>query len=113
MILDIGGNRRLSDLRRALTPHGRLVIVGGETDGRWLGGSDRQIRAIMLSPLVSHKMGTFVSSENSEDLMVLRDLIEAGKVTPAIDRTYPLGDVPAAIRYVIDGHARGKVVVTV
>ncbi len=113
VILDIGGNRRLSDLRRALTPHGRLVIVGGETDGRWLGGSDRQIRAILLSPMVSQKMGTFVSSENSEDLVVLRDLIEAGKVTPAVDRTYPLGDVPAAIRYVIDGHARGKVVVTV
>ena len=112
-ILDIGGNRRLSHLRRALTAKGRLVIVGGETDGRLLGGSDRQLRAIALSPLVSQKLGTFISSENADDLVVLRDLIDSGKVVPAIDRTYPLGDVPAAIRRVIDGHARGKVVITV
>jgi NADPH:quinone reductase-like Zn-dependent oxidoreductase len=69
-ILDIGGNNRLSHLRRALTPAGRLVIVGGETDGRWLGGTDRQLRASLLSPLVSQKLGTFVASENSKDLMV-------------------------------------------
>jgi NADPH:quinone reductase-like Zn-dependent oxidoreductase len=112
-ILDIGGNASLSRLRRALTAHGRLVIVGGETDGSWLGGFDRQLRAQLLSPLVSQKLGTFVASENAEDLMALRDLIEAGKVAPAIDRTYPLGDVGAAIRYVIEGHARGKVVITV
>ncbi len=112
-ILDIGGNRRLSHLRRALTAKGRLVIVGGETDGRLLGGSDRQLRAMALSPLVSQKLGTFISSENADDLVVLRDLIDSGKVVPAIDRTYPLGDVPAAIRRVIDGHARGKVVITV
>jgi NADPH:quinone reductase-like Zn-dependent oxidoreductase len=113
VILDIGGNRRLSDLRRALTPRGRLIIVGGETDGRWLGGSDRQLRALLLSPLVSQKLGTFVSSENAEDLMVLRELIEAGKLTPAIDRTYPLSEVPAAIRYMQEGRARGKVVISV
>ncbi|MEA2704747.1 MAG: hypothetical protein QOD63_2692, partial [Actinomycetota bacterium] len=96
-----------------LTKTGRLVIVGGETDGRLLGGSDRQIRAILLSPMVSQKLGTFVSSENSEDLLALQELIEAGKVAPAIDRTYPLSDVPAAIRHVIDGHARGKVVIAI
>ena len=112
-ILDIGGNRPLSHLRRALTPRGRLVIVGGETDGRWLGGTDRQLRAQLLSPLVSQKLGTFIASENAEDLKVLRDLVEAGKVTPAIDRTYPLGETPAAIRYVQEGRARGKVVITV
>jgi NADPH:quinone reductase-like Zn-dependent oxidoreductase len=112
-ILDIGGNSRLSHLRRALTPCGRLVIVGGETDGRWLGGFDRQLRALLLSPLVSQKLGTFVASENSEDLMALRDLIESGQVAPVIDRTYPLSEAPAAIRYVIEGHARGKVVITV
>jgi NADPH:quinone reductase-like Zn-dependent oxidoreductase len=112
-ILDTGGNRRLSHLRRALTPRGRLVIVGGETDGRVLGGSDRQIRALLLSPLVSQKLGTFVASENTEDLDALRELVESGKVAPAIDRTYPLGDVPAAIRYVQEGHARGKVVIAV
>src|SRR5688572_20035717 len=76
VILDIGGNRRLSHLRRALTPKGRLVIVGGETDGRWLGGSDRQLRALALSPFVGQKLGTFVTSENAEDLIVLRELTE-------------------------------------
>jgi NADPH:quinone reductase-like Zn-dependent oxidoreductase len=112
VILDIGGNRRLSHLRRALTPRGRLVIVGGETDGRWLGGSDRQLRALALSPFISQKLGTFVASENAEDLIVLRDLIEAGKLAPAIDRTYPLSEVPAALRYLLDGHAQGKVVIS-
>jgi NADPH:quinone reductase-like Zn-dependent oxidoreductase len=111
-ILDIGGNPRLSHLRRALTPKGRLVIVGGETDGRWLGGFDRQIRALLLSPLVSQKLGTLMTSENAKDLMALRELVESGKITPAIDRTYPLSETPAAIRYVQEGRARGKVVIT-
>jgi NADPH:quinone reductase-like Zn-dependent oxidoreductase len=111
-ILDIGGNRPLSHLRRALTARGRLVIVGGETNGRWLGGSDRQIRALALSPFVSQKLGTFVASENAADLIVLRDLIEAGKLAPAVDRTYPLSEVPAALRYLLDGHARGKIVIS-
>jgi NADPH:quinone reductase-like Zn-dependent oxidoreductase len=110
-ILDIGGNGRLSYLRRALTRHGRLVIVGGETDGRWLGGTDRQLRAQLLSPFVSQKLGTFVASENARDLTALRELIEAGKVVPAIDRTYPLAETPAAVRYMQDGYARGKVVI--
>jgi NADPH:quinone reductase-like Zn-dependent oxidoreductase len=113
VILDIGGNRRLSHLRRAMTDTGQLVIVGGETDGRWLGGSDRQIRAILLSKLVSQKLGTFISSENAADLAALRELIEAAKVTPVIDRTYPLHETAAAIRYVQDGHARGKVIIAV
>jgi NADPH:quinone reductase-like Zn-dependent oxidoreductase len=113
VILDTGGNSRLSRLRRALTAHGRLVIVGGETGGHWLGGADRQMRASLLSLFVGQKLGTFVASENSADLVVLRDLIESGKVTPAVDRTYPLSEVPAAIRRMIDGDARGKIVVTV
>lgn len=113
VILDIGGNRRLADLRRALTPRGRLVIAGGETDGRWLGGTDRQLRAVLLSPLVSQKLGTFIASENSADLLILRDLIESEKIAPAIDRNYPLREVPAAIRYVQEGHARGKVTITI
>ena len=113
VILDIGGNRRLSHLRRALTPRGRLVIVGGETGGRWLGGTDRQLRAQLLSPLLSQKLGTFVTSENAEDLRVLGELIESGKLSPAIDRTYPLSDTAAAIRYVQEGRARGKVVITI
>jgi NADPH:quinone reductase-like Zn-dependent oxidoreductase len=113
VIVDTGGNRRLSDLRRALTPRGRLVIVGGETDGRWLGGADRQIRALVLSPFVGQKLGTFVASENAEDLIVLGELIVAGKLAPAVDTTYPLVEVPAAIRHMLDGRARGKVVISV
>jgi NADPH:quinone reductase-like Zn-dependent oxidoreductase len=113
VILDTGGNRSLSQLRHALTPRGRLVIVGGETGGRWLAGSDRQLRAIALSPFVGQTLKSFICSENNEDLMVLKELVESGQVTPTIDRTYPLREVPAAIRHMQDGHARGKVVVTV
>lgn len=111
VILDIGGNRTLSHLRRALEPHGRLVIVGGQTDGRLIGGSDRQIRAMALSPFVSQTLGTLVSSENAQDLVALRDLIEAGKLLAAVDRSYPLGETAAAVRYLLDGRARGKVVI--
>jgi NADPH:quinone reductase-like Zn-dependent oxidoreductase len=113
LILDIGGNSSLSRLRRVLTPRGTLVIAGGEGGGRWLGGTDRQLRALALSPFVGQKLGTFVSSGNREDLIVLKDLIEAGKVTPVIDRTYPLDEAPEAIRYLQEGRARGKVVVLV
>ena len=88
-----------------------LVIVGGETDGRWLGGSDRQLRAELLSPFVSQKLGTFVASENAEDLTALRQLIEAGAVIPSIDRIYPLAQTAAAIRRLLDGRATGKIVV--
>ena len=113
VILDVGGNASLSRLRRALTPKGTLVIAGGETDGRWLGGTDRQLRALVLSPFVGQKLGTFVSRENHGDLIVLKELIEAGKITPVVDRAYPLSDVPDAIRYLREGRARGKVVITV
>jgi NADPH:quinone reductase-like Zn-dependent oxidoreductase len=113
VILDIGGNAPLSRLRRALAPEGRLVIVGGETDGRLLGGSDRQIRAQLLSLVVRHQLGTFVAKENAGDLIALTELVEAGKVAPVIDRTYPLTDVAVAIRHLLDGQARGKVVVSV
>ena len=113
VILDTGGNRRLSDLRRALTPRGRLVLVGGETGGRWLGGSERSIRALLLSPLVRQKLGAFIASENAADLIVLRDLIETGKVAPAVDRTYRLSETATAITHMQEGHARGKLVITV
>ena len=113
VILDIGGNSSLSRLRSTLAPKGTLVIMGGETDGRWLGGSDRQVRAMLLSLFTSQKLGTFICKENHEDMLVLKELIEAGKVTPAIDRTYPLSEVPKAVRYLEEGHARGKVVITV
>lgn len=113
VVFDIGGNRPLSDLRRALTRRGRLVIVGGENDGRWLGGADRQVRALLLSPLVSQSLGTFVASENAKDLMALGELIDSGRLAPVMDRSYPLSEVPAAIRYLLDGRARGKLVITV
>lgn len=113
VVLDIGGNARLSRLRRALTPHGRLVIVGGETDGRLLGGSSRQVRAQLLSPFIGQQLGTFIARENAGDLNALRELIEAGAVTPAIDRVYPLAETGAAIRHLLNGQARGKVVVSV
>jgi NADPH:quinone reductase-like Zn-dependent oxidoreductase len=113
VILDIGGNRRLSHLRRALTPRGRLVIVGGESGGRWLGGFDRSLRAVLLSLFVRQKLGMLTSTENSNDLNVLRDLIETGQVTPSVDRTYPLNEAADAIRYVKEARAKGKVVITV
>jgi len=114
LILDTAGNRSLSHLRRALTPRGTLVIVGGEGGGRWLGGFQRQILwAPMLSLFVRQKLRGLTSKERKEDLQVLRELLEAGKVTPVIDRTYPLREAPEAIRYWEQGHARGKVVITV
>ncbi len=113
VILDIGGNASLSRLRRALAPKGTLVIAGGETGGRWLGGADRQVRALLLSRFVDQKLTTFISTANHEDLIVLEELIESGKIAPVIDRTYPLSEAPQAIRYLEQGHARGKVVITV
>jgi NADPH:quinone reductase-like Zn-dependent oxidoreductase len=113
VILDLGGNRRLAHLRRVLTPEGRLVIVGGETDGRLLGGADRQVRAILWSPFLSQTLGTFVASENAEDLNILRELMEAEQLAPMIDRAFPLSEVPTAIRHLLDGRARGKIVVTI
>ncbi len=113
LILDTAGLRSLSHLRRALTPQGTLVIIGGEGGGRWLGGVDRVLRALMLSPFVSQKLRGLFSTQRKEDLQFLRELIEAGKITPVIDRTYSLSEVPEAIRYLEENHARGKVVITV
>ena len=113
LILDIGGNSSLARLRCALTPEGTLVIVGGEGGGRWLGGTDRQLRATILSRFVEQKLGTFVARQNRKDLILLKKLIESGKLKAVIDRTYPLAETPEAIRYLAEGHAQGKVVVTV
>ena len=113
VILDIGGHRSLRKLRRTLAPRGTLVIVGSETGGRWLGGFDRSIRAMLLNPFVRQTLAPLTVSENATDLGVLTELIEAGKLTPAIDRTYPLGEVDAAIRRMLDGQASGKLVLSV
>jgi NADPH:quinone reductase-like Zn-dependent oxidoreductase len=112
VILDIAGNRSLSQLRRALTPRGTLVIVGGEDAGSWL-GVRRQLRAAALSPFVRQKLGTFISKERTQDLEELRKLLEAGTITPVVDKTFRLDEVPEAIRYLRDGRTRGKIAITV
>jgi NADPH:quinone reductase-like Zn-dependent oxidoreductase len=113
MIIDTGGNRTLADLRRVLTPRATLVIVGGEGGGRWFGGVDRSLRAMVVSPFVGQQLRGLVSAERTADIEVLRGFIEAGQVTPAIDRTFPLAEAPDAIRYLVEGRARGKIVLTV
>ncbi len=114
LILDTAGRRPLSSLGRALTPHGTLVIVGGEGGGRWLGGFDRQIlRAPVRSMFSDQRLRAVVAKERTEDLEYLTTLIEEGKVTPVIDRTFPLREAPEAIRYLALGHPGGKIVVTV
>jgi NADPH:quinone reductase-like Zn-dependent oxidoreductase len=113
LILDTAGHRSLSQLRRALTPNGTLVIVGSEGRGRWLGGFDRSLRAPVLSRFVGQRLRMLASKPRQEDLQTLRELIEAGKLTPVIDRTYPLREVPEAIRQLEAGHTRGKIVITV
>jgi NADPH:quinone reductase-like Zn-dependent oxidoreductase len=112
VILDIGGHPSLSRLRRALVHKGTLVIAGGETGGRWLGGYDRQIRARLMSGFVGQRLTTFIRNDDHDDLIILTMLIEAGRLIPVVDRMYPLGDAPEAIRYLEQGHARGKVVLT-
>jgi NADPH:quinone reductase-like Zn-dependent oxidoreductase len=112
LILDIAGNPALARLRRALTPAGTAVIVGGEDAGSWT-GVGRQLRGLAVSPFVSQRLTTFVAKQRSSDLERLTDLIEAGTVTPALDRTYSLDRVPEAMRYLEAGKARGKVAITV
>ena len=112
VILDIGGRTPLSRLRRVLTPKGRLVLVGGMSKGRLAGGMNRQLRAQLLSPLVGQKLGSFLASENAADLAALRELIDAGSVAPVIDRAYELADAAAALRHLLKGRVRGKLVIT-
>jgi NADPH:quinone reductase-like Zn-dependent oxidoreductase len=113
LVIDTAGNRPLSHLRRTLTPTGTLVLVGGEGGGRLFGRFDRLLRAVLLSPFLRQRLRVLVSMERRKDLETLRELIEAGTLTPVVDRTYPLGEVPEAIRYLEAGHARGKVAITV
>jgi NADPH:quinone reductase-like Zn-dependent oxidoreductase len=113
VIIDTGGNRPLRELRHVLAADGRLVIVGGETDGRWLGGTDRQLRAMIMSRFVSQHLGTFISSENGEDLADLVAMIEAGDVTPLVDRSFPLDRAADAIDHLTEGRTVGKVALVV
>ena len=113
LILDTAGRRSLSHLRRALTPRGTLVIVGGEGGGRLTGGFERQLRAVVLSPFLRHQLRSLTAVERREDLLFLKDLIEAGKMTPVINRTYPLDEAPKALADADEGHGRGKKIITV
>jgi len=114
VIVDTAGRRSLRHLRRALAPTGALAIVGGEGGGRWTGGFFRQmLRAPLLSRVTGQRLAPVVSKEKLEDLQALAELIEAGKVTPVVGKTYPLIDAAEAIRELERGHARGKIVITV
>ena len=112
LLLDMIGNRSLSDCRRTLTPTGTLVVAGGPDNGRWLGPIAEILKVVVVSRFVSQTMLPFLARLNQADLIVLQGLLASGKVTPVIDRSYPLREVPAAIRYLEQGHARGKVVIS-
>lgn len=112
VIIDIAGGRRLSLLRRHLTPRGTLSIMGTETGGKWLGGLHRAWGAMLLSVFVRQRLRAPISIVRPADLARLAELVEAGDITPTVDRTFTLGDLPSAITYLREGHAKGKVVVT-
>lgn len=113
LILDTGGNRSLSDLRRVLSPGGTLVLVGGEGGNRVIGSTGKWIRALVLSPFLREKLRPLSTMPNKKDLLFVKELVEAGKLTPVIDRTFALSEVPDAFRYLEQGHGRGKIVITV
>jgi NADPH:quinone reductase-like Zn-dependent oxidoreductase len=113
LILDLAGNSPVSRLRRALTPAGTLVIAGGEDGGRWTGGMGRQMRALALSPFVRQRLTMLISKQDDADLERLAQLIETGEGTPVIGKTYPLDQTPDAMRDLLAGHTRGKLVITV
>jgi NADPH:quinone reductase-like Zn-dependent oxidoreductase/heme-degrading monooxygenase HmoA len=113
VIVDTAGRRTLSQLRRALTPTGTLVIVGGEGGGRWMGGFLRNLRAPLVSRFVGQRLRMLTSKPRQADLQVLREFLEAGKLRPLIGRTYPLGEAPEAMRAMEAGNTRGKIVITV
>ena len=115
VILDNVPNHSLSECRRILTPNGKYVMIGGggPNDSRWVGPFGRVIHTLVLSPFISQKMGMMMADANQKDLTVLADMMQTGKLKPVIDRTYKLDQVPDAIRYLEEGHARGKVIITV
>jgi NADPH:quinone reductase-like Zn-dependent oxidoreductase len=113
LVLDIGGNASLSRLRKALTANGTLVIIGGEEGGKWTGGFGRTLRAPLLSPFVRQRLAMLASKERASDQERLIPLIEAGKVIPSIDRSFPLDRVPEAMQHLEAGQVRGKLVITI
>jgi NADPH:quinone reductase-like Zn-dependent oxidoreductase len=112
VVVDCAGDRPLPLLRGVLAPRGTLVIVGGEGGGRWV-GVGRAIRASLLSPFVRQRLIMFVAVTRQADLLTLKDLIEHGRVTPLVDRTFPLAEAGAAVDHLRTGHPQGKVVLTI
>jgi NADPH:quinone reductase-like Zn-dependent oxidoreductase len=112
LILDIGGNHRLSALRRVLTQTGRVVMVAPQP-GQWIGPVVRVLGAVITTRLGARPARAYLANPSVDDLLALKGFVEAGKVTPVIERTYPFDQIPDAIRHVEGGHAQGKVVITV
>src|SRR5438477_2719647 len=115
VILDNVPNHSLSECRRILNPKGKYIMIGGggPNDSRWVGPFGRVIHALLVSPFISQKMGMMMADANQKDLTILGDMMQSGKVKPVIDRQYKLSELPAAIAYLEEGHARGKVIITV
>lgn len=112
VIIDLVGNHSPLENRRAMTPEGTLVVVGG-SKGNWVGPFANSLKAMIVSPFVGQAFEPFLARMNREDLAELAGLLESGEVTPVIDRRYPLSELPAAVRYSEEGHARGKIVIEV
>lgn len=113
VILELAGRRSLSHLRRALAPGGRLVMVGGGGGGHWLGGVERSLQAVVTAPFVRQKLKPMLATAREEDLETLRQLLEEGKLTPVVDRTFPISAAAEAVRQIHSGHTRGKIVIEV
>lgn len=112
VIIDVFGRTPIRRLRRALTPRGRLVITGGEGD-RWIGGTQRQLGAMLLSPFVRQSLRAFVAKENTQTLEAVNDLVAAGKVRPLLGRNYPLAEAADAVKALEAGTTSGRMVLTV
>jgi len=115
LIIDNVGNRSLLECRRVLNPKGKIILIGGGgvNDSRWTGPLVEVIKMLTLQRFVTQEMSMMLAEMNNKDLSILADLMQTGKVKPVIDRTYTLSQLPEAMRYLEEGHARGKVVVTV
>jgi NADPH:quinone reductase-like Zn-dependent oxidoreductase len=113
LMLDIAGSRSFSDFKRVLEPAATVVVVGGPRTNRLLGPLSHAIKVRLASLGRSQTAGFFLSTMENDDLVALRELLDAAKVTPVIDRRYGLSEVPDALRYLGEGHARGKVIITV
>jgi NADPH:quinone reductase-like Zn-dependent oxidoreductase len=113
VILDFAGNRKLSQLRKALKPRGTLVIGGGEGGGNWFGGIDRQLRAVALSLFTRQKLTSYIATENLQDVEQVAELAQRGDIKPRVDRLFGLHETREALEYLEQGHARGKVVVAI